>query len=152
MIQRIQSVFLFVSLCFVIPMFFAPIAELAYKTGEIFALDLRGFYQNVAGETIRDKSEYSLMAFGILICILNLLIIFMYKNRLLQMRLCIYNILFLTGMMGVIFFIVYNVELNPSVSFRLPIVFPAIAVILHYLAFRGIRKDEMMVQALSRLR
>ena len=152
MIQRIQSVFLFVSLCFVIPMFFVPIAQLAYETGELFALDLRGFYQTVAGETIRDKNEYSLMAFGILICILNLFIIFAYKSRLLQIRLCIYNILFLAGMMGVIFFIVYNVALTPSVSFRLPIVFPVVAVILHYLAFRGIRKDELMVQSLSRLR
>jgi len=133
-------------------MFFVPIAQLAYETGELFALDLRGFYQTVAGETIRDKNEYSLMAFGILICILNLFIIFAYKSRLLQIRLCIYNILFLAGMMGVIFFIVYNVALTPSVSFRLPIVFPVVAVILHYLAFRGIRKDELMVQSLSRLR
>jgi len=135
-----------------IPMFFAPIAELVYETGEIFAFDLRGFYRIEAGVNIRDKNEYSLMIFGILICILNLLIIFMYKSRLLQIRLCIYNILFLAGMMGVIFFIVYNIELNPSISFRLPIVFPVVAVILHYLAFRGIRKDELMVQALSRLR
>jgi hypothetical protein len=39
-----------------------------------------------------------------------------------------------------------------TVSYRLPIVFPVISAILHYLAFRGIRKDELMVQALSRLR
>ena len=152
MIQRIQSLFLFVSLCFIIPMFFAPVAELVYETGEIFAFDLRGFYQTDAGITIRDKNEYSLLTFGLLICALNLLIIFMYKKRLFQIRLCIYNILMLAGMTGVIFFTVYNVQYDPSVSFRLPIVFPAIAVILHYLAFRGIRKDELKVHASNHLR
>jgi len=133
-------------------MFFVPVAELVYETGEIFSFDLRGFYKTEAGEIIRDKDEFSLLAFGILICALNLLIIFLYKRRLLQLRLCIYNILLLLGMTGVIFFTVYNVKFDPSVSFRLPIVFPIVVVILHYLAFRGIRKDELLVKAPNRLR
>jgi len=139
-------------------MFFAPMAELVYKppqesvneTEKIFSFDLRGFYQTESG--IRDSDEFSIMSFGILICVLNLLIIFLYKRRLLQIRLCIYNILFLLGMTGVIFFTLFNVESDPLVSPRLPIVFPIVAVILHYLAFRSIRRDELMVQALSRLR
>jgi len=133
-------------------MFFAPVAQLVYETGEIFAFDLKGFYQTEEGITARDKYEYSIMGFGILICALNFIIIFLYKSRLMQMRLCIYNILLLVGMTGVIIFTLYNVRFDPSVSFRLPIVFPVVSAILHYLAFRGIRKDELMVEALSRLR
>ena len=151
MIQRIQSVFLFVSLCFMVPMFFVPVAQLVFETGEIFNFNLAGFsYTEV--ETTIHKNQYSLMLFGILICALNLIIIFMYKSRVLQIRLCIYNILLLAGLTGVIIFSAYNVLNVQTVSFSLPVVFPIVAMILHYLAFRSIRKDEIMVQALSRLR
>ena len=152
MIQRIQSIFLFVSMCFMVSMFFVPIAELAYETGEILAFDFTGFYVTEAGMTTCISKQYSIMTFGILICALNFVTIFMYKSRLLQLRLCIYNILLLAGIMGVTFFVLYNVQNVLSISFRLSVVFPVIAIILHYLAFRGIRNDELMVQALSRLR
>ena len=149
MIQRIQSVFLLVSLCFLVPMFFSPIAVLVHETGEILTFNLTGFFRSEVGETTR---EYSMMIFGILICALNLIIIFMYRNRILQIRLCIYNIILLIGLSGVVLFVLYNIQDIHAISFRLPSVFPVVSVILHYLAFRGIRKDELMVQALSRLR
>ena len=152
MIQRIQSIFLFVSLFFLVPMFFAPVAEMIYETGEIFAFDLTGFYQTEAETTIMLSNQYSIMILGILIGTLNLIIILMYKSRVLQMRLCVYNMLLLAGLMGIVLFVLYTVPNVRSVSFSLPTVFPIISLILHYLAFRGIRRDEMMVQALSRLR
>ena len=152
MIQRIQSVFLFASLCFLVPMFFVPIAELVYETGEILTFNFTGFYQTEAGITNCISSQYSIMSFGILICAMNLITIFMYKRRILQLRLCIYNIILLIGLSGIILYVVYSVQNISSVSFSLPAVFPIVAVILHYLAFRDIRKDELMVQALSRLR
>ena len=152
MIQRIQSVFLFVSLCFLVPMFFAPVAEMVYETGEIFSFNLTGFFQTEAGVTNSINKQFSIMIFGILICALNMLIIFMYKSRLLQIRMCIYNMLFLAGLSGVMLFVLYTVPNIQSVSFSLPSVFPIISIILHFLAFRGIRKDELMVQALNRLR
>jgi len=149
MIQRIQSVFLFASLCFLIPMFFAPIAVLVHETGEVIMFNLVGFYLNEAEFATH---EYSIMLFGLLICALNLIIIFMYRNRILQIRLCIYNIILLIGLSGVVLFVLYNIHDIQTISFNMPAVFPIIAIILHYLAFRGIRKDELMVQALSRLR
>jgi len=159
-----------------LPMFFVPVAKLHIKTEETVSVsslfNLTGFLTTTTtvlsineqpieeeGTTVLSKEEqtdrniqWSIMLFGILICALNLIIIFLYKRRLLQLRLCIYNIMFLVGITGIIFFIAYNIPNIQSVSFRLPIVFPLISIILHYLAFRGIRKDEIMVQALSRLR
>ena len=152
MIQRIQSLFLFASLCFFVPMFFAPVANLVFEPGEIYSFNLMGFYQTEAGVTTLINQQYSIMMFGLLICALNLITIFLYKRRLLQIRLCVYNILLLIGMSGVMLFVLYGVQDVQSVSYRLPAVFPIVSIILHYLAFRGIRKDELMVQALSRLR
>jgi len=152
MIQRIQSIFLFASLCFFAPLFFAPIAELVYESGEILTFNLTGFYVTEAGVTTRISNEYSIMLFGILICALNLVVIFMYKRRVLQLRLCVYNMLFLAGLTGVALLVLFSVQNVRSVLFSLPAVFPVICIILQYLAFRGIRKDELMVQALNRLR
>ena len=152
MIQRIQSVFLFVSLCFVTSMFFAPVAKLVYETGEILTFNLTGFYLTEAGMTTCISNQYSLRIFGILICALHLINIFLYRSRVLQLRLCVYNILLLIGLVGVVLFTLYSLPNIQSVSFCMPAVFPVVAIILHYLAFRGIRKDEVMVQALSRLR
>ena len=153
MIQRIQSVFLLVSLCFLVTMFFVPVAELFYETGEIIYFNLlNGFFLSEAGTTTCISAQYSIRAFGLLICTLNLIIIYTFKSRLHQIRLCIYNILMLAGLMGVMFYVLNNIQDVQSVSYRLPIVFPVVAIILHYLALRGIRKDEMMVKALNRLR
>ena len=152
MIQRIQSLFLFVSLCFMIPMFFIPVANLVFETGEIFTFNLTGFFLTEAGTTTCVSNQYSLMVFGIVICALNLIIIFLYRNRILQIRFCIYNILLLIGLMGVMLFVLYSIPNVRSVSFGMPIVFPVVSIILHYMAFRGIRKDELMVQALNHLR
>jgi len=149
MIQRIQSIFLFASLCFFVPMFFVPVAELVYETGDILAFNFTGFYLTEAGATAYISRQYSIMIFSVLICALNLIIIVLYKHRVLQLRLCIYNMLFLAGLTGVSLFVLYSLENVHSIIFNLPAVFPVISIILHYLAFRGIRKDEMMVQALS---
>ena len=152
MIQRIQSIFLFASLCFLVPLFFVPIAELIYESGEILSFNLTGFYVTEAGVTTYISNQYSIMLFGIFICALNLIIIFLYKHRVLQLRFCIYNILLLIGLTGVGLFVLFSVQKVQSMVFCLPAFFPVIAIILHYLAFRGIRKDELMVMALSRLR
>ena len=152
MIQRIQSVFLFISLCFVIPLFFAPVAELGYETGEILSFNLTGFYLTEAGTTTVVSNQYSLLLFGILICALNLITIFLYRRRVLQLRLCVYNILLLIGLTGVVLFTLYSLQNVRSVSFSMPAVFPVVSIILHYLAFRSIRKDELMVQDSNRLR
>ncbi len=153
MIQRIQSFFLLASLCFLIPMFFFPMAGLISDGGTVYLFNLTGFYQTgIDGTQQTVSNQYSIMAFGILICALNLIAIFMYKRRILQIRLCIYNIILLVGLFGILLFVIYGVKDIASISYRLPITFPIISIILHYLAFRGIRKDELMVQALSRLR
>jgi glucan phosphoethanolaminetransferase (alkaline phosphatase superfamily) len=134
-------------------MFFVTVAVLEYSTSEILNFNLMGYYlQAHTGELLKIKSTFSIVALGGLICLLNIAIILMYNNRMLQMRMCVYNILLLIGLIGILLFTLYSISDNPSVNFRLPFVFPIVAAILHFLAFRCIRKDEYTVQALNRLR
>ena len=151
MIQRIQTVFLLASLGFLISMFFSPFSGLVAESGNVCTLSLAGICQN-ADNVQNFSPKYLLLALGILICLSNLVIIFMYQRRVLQSRLCIYNIVLLTGLLGAMLYAAYGEENMVTVSYRLPFVFPVISIIFHYLAFRGIRKDETAVQALNRLR
>jgi len=152
MIQRIQTIFLAASLCFLIPMFFAPVAELISKTGELFSFHLTGFYRVEAEVITSFSSRLFIMIFGILICAMNLIIIFMYRKRILQIRLCIANILLLIVLSGIVLFVLFSEQNIQSLSFNLPAVFPVISIILHFLAIRRIRKDDLLVQSLNRLR
>jgi hypothetical protein len=48
--------------------------------------------------------------------------------------------------------IVFRQLLVADYWFRMPVVFPVLAIILIYLAFRGIRKDEILIRSLDRIR
>jgi hypothetical protein len=41
---------------------------------------------------------------------------------------------------------------DASISFNICALFPVISLILHVLAFRAIKKDEMLVRSLNRIR
>ncbi|MDR0713736.1 MAG: DUF4293 domain-containing protein [Bacteroidales bacterium] len=149
MIQRIQTVFLLASFCFLAPLFFVPSVELE-AGGTFYYFDLTGLFLTGSEGVRTIDRQYPLMLFGVLICLLNIVTVFLYRRRTLQMRLCRYNIILIIGLVGVCLYIV-RMSPHDAVYFHLPVVFPAIAVILHWLAFRGIRKDELKC-TLSRLR
>jgi hypothetical protein len=89
------------------------------------------------------------------LALLPLINIFLFRNRKLQIRISIYCIILAFGLMGLIyyFFLIGFRQLEePSYAFRFPLVVPAIFIILMYLAFRGIRKDEILVRSLDRIR
>ena len=82
-----------------------------------------------------------------------LVAIFMYKNRMLQSKLCVCNILL--TLCWVVVFVLYgyvfkdeNLEFRPAFA----ACFPVISLILYVLARRGIIKDEKLVRAADRIR
>ena len=79
----------------------------------------------------------------------------MYKNRKLQIRFCVYGIILGFGMIGLMyyFWVVIFRQLDvDSYWLRMPVIFPVVAIILTYLAFRGIRKDEILVRSMDKIR
>jgi len=80
--------------------------------------------------------------------------IFMYKNRILQIRMCVLNMLFFIGfcLMLAGYAWISTEKFEASVNGNLPMVFPLVNVLLSYLALRAIGKDEAMVRSLNRLR
>ena len=99
-------------------------------------------------------SAYPLAILLTIILIISLITIFFYKNRIRQIRFCIYNILLMFGSGFLTWYYINNFakKLECNVYYKLPIVFPLIAIVLTYLAFKRIKKDEELVRSADRIR
>jgi glucan phosphoethanolaminetransferase (alkaline phosphatase superfamily) len=100
---------------------------------------------------------WSLMVLASIIVLLSFVIIFSYKKRVLQMRMCVYNailILFFCILFGIYLWIFSQRPDFPNMKilFRPWASFPFIALIFTWLAIRNIGADETMVRSLERLR
>jgi hypothetical protein len=152
MIQRIQTIFLLSSTALMAILFFYPFAEISVGE-QILSFRVSGFYTITPEGNELVKNIISIPLIISIILVINLLAIFLFKKRKLQMRFTIYNILLMTGTVGVVYFLLLNsFELKPSISYNITFVFPIIAAIFNYMAFRNIRKDELLVRAVDRIR
>ena len=100
-------------------------------------------------------ATWPLSVFFILVMALAFLNIFFYKNRIRQMRVSVFLILLYAGMVGIIFYYIWVARSQLDGAHTLHkwrIVIPPIAMILTYLAFRRIRRDELLVKAYDRIR
>jgi len=131
MLQRIQTLFLLASAVLLTCMFFHPF----FSLGEVTF----GYTDHLTTRI--------LLILSVAIGYLN---IFMYRKRAFQMRLCIFNCLILLGLQGVIAYYVFTMD--AGVVFSLTAAFPAIAVILTFMALRYIARDEALLRAVDRLR
>jgi len=84
--------------------------------------------------------------------LLHLIIIFLYKKRILQIKILGFTMVLLLGLVGVMLYFLYAAFEGAEVVFKIPIVFPVIAFILDYLAIRAIGKDEALIRSLNRIR
>jgi hypothetical protein len=80
-----------------------------------------------------------------------ILTIFLYKARMVQIRISIFNTVVLLGQQGLI---TYYIFFKPvlGATFSITAVFPLAAAILTILAIRYIGRDEATVRSLNRLR
>ncbi len=132
MIQRIQTLFLLAAFGLLLSLFFIPMAT--------------------SGEGIIKTylSDYIFLTFLIITALLSFITLFLYRKRILQIRLCTFNAIVLTAMQGVLVY--YFFTWNSTWQFSVSAVFPIVALICVILARRNIVRDEAMVRAADRLR
>lgn len=154
MIQRIQSLYLFLIAAFVGAMFFLP---LAWFAGEAGAFELHAFALVTAdGETLHDT-----IYLGILLaasCVLPLVTIFLYRRRLLQIRLCCVEMVLLLGcvaMEGVYYYLGRRAFADLAFhtqGFKPAIALPIVCLLFAYLAAKAIFRDELLIRESDRIR
>ncbi len=147
MIQRIQTAFLIVSTLLLGFLFYYPLADIM-SGNEIYVFNIKGIYQ----EEKQVFNGLPIMIFLVLIILLHIFVIFRYKKRIQQMRILGFTMVLLAGLFGLFFFFAYSGFENPDISFKIPVSFPIVAMILDYLAIRNIGKDEVLVRSINRLR
>lgn len=151
MIQRVQTIYLILAEILLTAMFFLPLAQMITPEGESFVLTWNGI-QSSESQLVLNAYPLAILLSAILI--LNMVIIFLYKNRVMQMRICIYNILLMAGALVMIWFYSYQAgkEFQVEKFFKIPALFPIMAAFLTFLAFRSIRKDELLIKSIDRIR
>lgn len=154
MIQRIQTVYLLIAEMLIGILFFVPFGEIAAKDGSIYRFDIKGIYLEEISKPEIIYSSLPLVILWAVSLVLILATIFLFKNRILQMRLSTINIFIQLGFGGLIFYYIYSSTklLSGVYSLTIYLVFPVISAILIYLAVRAIAKDELLVRSIDRIR
>lgn len=157
MIQRIQSVFLFlISACMGVALANPIWEKPGPRPGEEAELTpLQYTYEQ--GITTFTTPLWYLAGLLIIVALIALVAIFQYRKRLLQMGLCAANAILLTASMGVV---LYNVLINgkaygnPADQGSFLTGFWAIiaGLVLNALANRFIRRDEKLIRQSNRIR
>lgn len=152
MIQRIQSLFLLASSVLLFVMVTLKVAQFDLG-GETFYLSTYQ-YSDTSGAML--EGTHFLIQFMLLVVIvaaLNLANIFLFKKRVLQIRICTYSIILQVAILGMIGFYTYQaIDDAEFVRFQFGAFVPLVTIILTILAFQKIRKDEVLIRSLDRIR
>lgn len=152
MLQRIQTVYLGLAFILLGLMVWLPLADVSVGAN-VYTFSVKGIVNGATGDQL--QSGLPLMVMLGIALVLQVVVIYSFKNRVRQMRLSTFNIILMLGMIGLFFYFKYasfkemTVDL---VSYRIALVFPVVAAILNYLAIRAIGKDEALVRSIDRIR
>ena len=145
MIQRIQTIYLFIS---------------ALVFGSLFILPFGVSTQPASGFLSDSKfainDHVALMSLAIAGVVFSLLAIFLYKNRPTQLKLTYIGII-LSLVFPLVAYLIFNSLAGITAdaagfSFQPGLFLPGISLIMGFLAIRSIRKDDRLVKSMDRLR
>lgn len=145
MLQRIQTVYLLIIAAFMSVMCFVPLAK-----------------YSLMGVEVDRFMAFDYIYVGILFAISALLAfitIWLFKKRMLQIRLCYSQMVLLVGAQAfALFYTIRMTNVQKALGeiieshMSTVVLFPLACIILNYLAIRAIIKDERLVRSLDRIR
>ena len=133
-------------------LFFFPYAELLAPDGQIYTYNFNGLFDQ------GNNSVYFLAIPPVIllsiIVLISFMSIFLFKKRILQIRVNAINIMLMLGYIGLNYYYIKSFanQLNSVISYQIIVVFPLISAILTYLGIRAIGKDEALIRSLDRIR
>ncbi len=158
MIQRPQSIFMFLITAIMLAVLFFPLWSKTANDGNAEIVLTSWTLEQVSGdEVVREKPSFYLAAIAILSGIIALISIFQYSNRLRQMQLNALNALFIAGYV-IVASLVFIREADTWITdpqqgeFEIGFYFPIAALICNMIANRLIRRDEKLVKSVDRIR
>lgn len=150
MIQRIQSIYLLLVVGLLIGCMFLSMGKFV-ADGNTYDLMNYGV-KDIQGNLV-NKSVWGLITLLIFSSIVAFCSIFLFVNRVLQIRMTIFNTIIQLGYyITLVCFVISFGRKAESFTLGWGCCLPLICMILNYLAIRAIGKDEFMVRAAERLR
>lgn len=155
MLQRIQSVYLFLAALVLALLFIFPLVHNVNTGSQIISVKITGIYTAVAGQTQRLKAFIPLTIGTVVAILLPLVVLLAYKNRKQQIMLCY-------GTMTVL--IAYSYWASLAVknaidgaylsmdNYGVGIILLSASILLVVLAQKAIQRDEKLVRSADRLR
>lgn len=157
MIQRIQSVFLLLASISLALTFFFPMAEFIGMEDSLML-----YVYKVQSLVPGSSNVYDiwfimpLLAIVSLVIIFSLVTIFMYKNRIGQLKVIRFMMFLIAAMIGIVFLYYYDILATASGAepnfIQVGAFAPLASLVFLYLAYRGVVKDEKLIRSADRLR
>lgn len=161
MIQRIQTVYLLLAALAGVFMFMVPVLTVApevHQEGSITVYQVSGLQVDQINQ---DASAMYLRPWAVLITnalvlLMSVFLVFLYKNRPLQLRLS--RLLFLLIVVQVVLLVLGAEKIKAiagphyALSFPVGAILPVLELVFVYLAANAIRNDERLVRSADRLR
>lgn len=141
MIQRIQSLWLFLSTVCAALFIFMPV----YK----------GVYLNNVWHSISIRENLFLLSGSTIVAAISFLTIFFFKNRKLQKRLILLNILLTVGVFIAQYYLIEIFKMNTGIiqgDWQMIAILPLFMLLFHVFAYRGIVADEKLLSSADRMR
>ncbi len=155
MIQRIQSLYMFLAVLVAVAMYFLPVAGFDTEAGAPLLYKLLEYEQFIE-LGIPLQTLISPAIANALVAVLLLVTIFLYKNRKIQRRILMITVVINLATLGSSFYAADQIEslalVTSRAEYKLGIYLPMLVLILLVLANNGIRKDEKLVKSADRLR
>ena len=153
MIQRIQSIYLFVAAALTFCLFVMPYVAIG---NAIMMFNATVCHLSPAVPGMQTTTMVPLATITLCAAMLCLIAIFLYGNRTRQMKVVKLNVVLqaivLIGMVAYIYGIKHKMGVGVAFSPKFAFVFPAINIVLLLLAYRGIKADDDLVKSADRLR
>jgi hypothetical protein len=151
MLQRIQSMFLFIILGISVSDLFVPLAIFEKKNVyELFCLNV---IDTGTGQ-VQEFISFPLLIVMAVIVLITVITIFSYKNRPRQIKFCKLNILMNFVFIVVLFYFADEFEKlsGANAQYTIGAFLPLASVVLLFLTNRSVKKDEELVKSADRLR
>ncbi len=150
MIQRIQTIFLFLVVVLLVAFNFLPYWQSNAQDITLFTYG----YQFVEGEnTVLEFGLYVAVAvLSGIAALIALIEIFMFKNRMLQMMMSVINSFIFMITIGLMGYFIYELQKSTPGKFESGAFTLAMAMFMNILARRFIQKDENLVRSVDRIR
>lgn len=155
MLQRIQTLWLFLSTTMLLLLFLFPYLQIFNAMGTPKVIKVTGIYENIGGQIVKTEDFTLITIVTVLLALVPLAMVFMYKDRKRQI---------VTGYVAILLIMAYSFWLAATATaalgdvqlqfqnYGLGIIFIPLSILFIILAIRGIRSDIKLLKSADRLR